>query len=258
MERVTLSYSFVSSFSSFPPPTHLPITPMSMANKVYWAVLMRCVSRWTNQFVQSIMLDGREAAAVRPNHCFRAISPHYSAPNRALLYISSESSLALRLYHQWLSRQPTTLLPVWLFNVGLRSSCTTASKIFCIVHQYMDFISTVHSSLPLSSVLGTKQRCGADGKQTWAPPHPFQIGLQILLPRLCPQFSHYQVGEGGDEGLCKETANSNSYFSSLVEKIFPVCGNKICASRVPKRQSRVLWILIEIEWQWNLHRKWRI
>ena len=136
---------------SFPPPTHLPITPMSMANKVYWAVLMRCVSRWTNQFVQSIMSDRREAAAVRPNHCFRAISPHYSAPNRALLYISSESSLALRLYHQWLSRQPTTLLPVWLFNVSLRSSCTTsASNIFCIcstsihgLHLYSAFFSAL-------------------------------------------------------------------------------------------------------------------
>ena len=112
-----------------------------MAKKVYWAVLMRCVSRWTNQFVQSIMSDRREAAAVRPNHCFRAISPHYSAPNRALLYISSESSLALRLYHQWLSSRPTTLLPVWLFNVGLRSSCTTASNIFCIAHLYSAFFS---------------------------------------------------------------------------------------------------------------------
>ena len=27
----------------------------------------------------------------------------------------------------------------------------------------------------------------------------------------------------------------------------PVCGNKICAARVPERQSPVLWILIEIE-----------
>ena len=53
--------------------------------------------------------------------------------------------------------------------------------------------------------------------------------------------------EGTKVCVYKETANSNSYFSSLVEKIFPVCGNKICASRVPKRQSRVLWILIEIE-----------
>ena len=36
--------------------------------------------------------DGGEAAAQRPNHCFRAISPHYSGLNWALLYISLLSS----------------------------------------------------------------------------------------------------------------------------------------------------------------------
>ena len=140
-------------------------------------------------------------------------------------------------------------------------SWTVASDIFCTMHK-MYFICTVHFPLPSSSAIGTNGLGPMANRLERLTDFKLASHLHFRFSFLACALNLVITKLGKEERKQrkgKQQVSLRSYFSPVwPKKIFPVCGNKICAARVPERQSPVLWILIEIEWQWNLHRKWRI